>query len=118
MYHWIQDKDYLNRAYRACANLTNQLLQELKKEGFDAKISIVGSKSRNMVTQNNKEKIDFDFNLEIFDAPNIKNCMQLKETVRKTFNHVLNKNMSREEIQQVSDDIKEDLGKSINSLTA
>ncbi len=29
-------------------------------------------------------------------------------------NHVLNENMSREEIQQVSDDIKEDLGKSIN----
>ena len=55
-------------------------------------MSIVGSKSRNMVTQNGKEKIDFDFNLIIVDSGNIKKCEKLKDTIMKVFNEVLKDN--------------------------
>mgnify|MGYP001678669292 CR=1 FL=1 len=36
MYHWVEDKDFLTRAYHDCADLVNQLVQELKNYGIDA----------------------------------------------------------------------------------
>ena len=44
-----------------------------------------------MVTQNNEEPIDFDYNLYIQKTVNIKDEKELKETVRKVFNIVLKK---------------------------
>ena len=46
----------------------NQLVQNLKHYGVDASMNVVGSKKRNMITQNEKEDIDFDFNLLIENA--------------------------------------------------
>lgn len=92
MYHWVEDKEYLKRAYGVCSNIVNQLVQALEKDDIYAEMSIVGSKSRNMVTQNVNNPIDFDFNLEILDAPDFNDCRNLKETIRKAFNVVLNNN--------------------------
>ena len=92
MYHWVDDKEYLKRAYRVCSSIVNQLVQILEKEDIYAEMSIVGSKSRNMVTQNEKNPIDFDFNLEIIEAPDFNDCRKLKETIRKAFNVVLRNN--------------------------
>ena len=36
----------------------NQLVQNLKHYGVDASMNVVGSKKRNMITQNEKEDID------------------------------------------------------------
>jgi hypothetical protein len=91
MYHWVEDKDYLKRAYSVCADIVNQLVQELKKNDIEARMFVVGSKKRNMITQNAKEKIDFDFNLLIDNANSFREC-DLKEKVRKLFNLVLSKN--------------------------
>lgn len=94
MYHYVDDKDYLKRTYRVCSDIVNQLVQHLKKYGIEAEMSLVGSGGRNMVTQNNKEAIDFDFNLEIINCEkfNILDGRQLKENIRKAFNEVLKKN--------------------------
>ena len=85
MYHYVKDKDYLKCTYSTCSDIVNQLVQHLKKYGIESRMSLVGSGGRNMVTQNEKEAIDFDFNLEIIDLKNFRvyDGRQLKETVRK-----------------------------------
>ena len=83
MYHWVEDKDYLTRAYSVCADIVNQLVQELKDYDIDARMNVVGSKKRNMITQNEKEPIDFDFNLLIENPESYRNERELKEAIRK-----------------------------------
>ena len=92
MYHWVKDKDYLTRAYSVCADIVNQLVQELKNYDIDAKMNVVGSKKRNMITQNERESIDFDFNLLIENPSVYRNERELKEAIRKAFNEVLSAN--------------------------
>lgn len=92
MYHWVEDKDFLKRAYSLCADIVNQLVQELEKDGIEASMNTVGSKKRNMITQNEEEPIDFDFNLLIDETDGEYREKELKETVRKAFNAVLSKN--------------------------
>ena len=92
MYHWVEDKDFLKRAYSECSDLVNQLVQNLKKHDIKARMNVVGSKKRNMVTQNAKEPIDFDFNLLVENAGMIRGERELKETIREAFNEVLSDN--------------------------
>ncbi len=92
MYHWVEDKDFLKRAYSLCADIVNQLVQQLEKDGIDVSMNTVGSKKRNMITQNEKEPIDFDFNLLVDESGGEYMEKELKETVRKAFNVVLSKN--------------------------
>jgi hypothetical protein len=90
MYNWVEDKIFLKRAYSDCADTVNRLVQELKKYDIEAKMYLVGSKSRNMVTQNENGKIDFDFNLELIYVPDISDCRAIKEGIMEAFNLVLN----------------------------
>ena len=92
MYHWVEDKDFLKRAYQECADLVNQLVQELKNYGIDARMNVVGSKKRNMITQNGNLPIDFDFNLLIKNPNDYPNGKNLKEDIREAFNEVLSAN--------------------------
>ena len=91
MYHWVEDKEFLKRSYSLCADLVNQLVQKLKSNDIVAEVRTVGSKGRNMVTQNANEKIDFDFNLVIEDADEY-DARELKKDVQNAFNEVLEKN--------------------------
>lgn len=92
MYHWVEDKDFLNRAHSKCADLVNQLVQEAKKHGVGSSMKTVGSMGRNMVTQNEKEPIDFDFNLWVQNVDFFGSGKELKESVRKAFDVVLKRN--------------------------
>ena len=91
MYHWVEDKDFLKRSYSLCADLVNQLVMNLKGYDIDSSANIVGSKNRNMITQNENGKIDFDFNLLVESAENY-DAGWLKETIQKAFNEVLSRN--------------------------
>ena len=92
MYHFVEDKDFLARAYHDCADIVNQLVQELKNYEIEARMNVVGSKKRNMITQNANEPIDFDFNLLILNADDYTRASDLKEDVREAYNTVLNRN--------------------------
>ena len=52
MYKWVTDKEFLKRAYSDCADTMNQLVQELKKDNIYSDINVIGSKTRNIITQN------------------------------------------------------------------
>lgn len=91
MYHYVTDKEYLKQTYSICADIVNQLVQNLKRYNIDAKMTNVGSKKRGLITQNENEPIDYDFNLNILNW----SCFSprdLKEQVIEAFNEVLETN--------------------------
>lgn len=89
---YVDDKEYLKEAQSFCAELLTALTQELLEKGISSQFFLVGSGARNMVTQNNKKPIDFDYNLNIQKYENIRDCRTIKEIVRKTFNKILRQN--------------------------
>lgn len=94
MYHFIEDKKFLGRVKRLCSEIVNQLVQEINKGDFlKVKAYLVGSGAKNLITQNNNNPIDLDYNLVIIESNcDINNGKEIKEYVRKVFNDVLNRN--------------------------
>ena len=92
MYHYVTDKEYLKQTYSISADIVNQLVQNLKKYGIKSRMSVVGSKKRGLITQDEKEPIDYDFNLWIESADNlnyVNNPRELKGIIINAFNEVL-----------------------------
>ena len=91
MYHWITDKQFLKDMKRECWDIINRLKNNINRDSyFRIETQIVGSGANNLITQNEKEPIDLDFNLCIVSIKkNIKES-EIKEYVRKHFNKVLN----------------------------
>lgn len=92
MYHYVEDKEFLKRAQRVCSNLVAELEEELREEGINSQFFLIGSGAKNMVTQNEEESIDFDYNLNILSCNDFRDCKAIKEMVRRTFNKVLRNN--------------------------
>lgn len=95
MYHYIQDKDFLKRLKGTCGDIVNQLVQSINNDSvMTVKACLVGSGAKNLITQNENESIDLDYNLCIVSTKsiNILDCRGIKEYVRKQFNKVLHLN--------------------------
>lgn len=91
MYHYVQDKEYIKQSYSICADLVNQLVQRLKQDDIQTKMTAVGSKKRGLITQNEKEPIDYDFNLIVLNAHQYIG-RELKQRIMNAFNEVLREN--------------------------
>ena len=90
MYHYVQDKDFLRRAQSASSRMLKKVEELLRKEyKINSQIFLVGSGARNMVTQNESESIDFDYNLNIISCPDWEKPRSIKESVRKTMNRIM-----------------------------
>jgi hypothetical protein len=95
MYHFITDKEYLKKLKSCCSDIINQLVQFINEDGvMEVQAHLVGSGARNLITQNEQEPVDLDYNLEILDSGefNINDGRGIEEYVRKAFNKVLNRN--------------------------
>ena len=93
MYHYIEDKEFLKRMRSLCADIINQLVQKINREGkMTVEAHLVGSGARNMETQNANQPVDLDYNLWVYKCDDINDCRAIKEYVRKTFNKVLKAN--------------------------
>lgn len=91
MFHYVTDKEFLKESKRLCADLVNQLTQQMEKSGIEAGMSLVGSAKRGLITQNGKQSIDYDYNLWIWDDGGFKDS-ELKLQIMGDFNYVLWKN--------------------------
>ena len=94
MYHWIEDKEFLNRMKACCSDIVNQLVQAINSEGLMCvKQHLVGSGAKNLITQNADQPIDLDFNLEIEDSGeyDIHDCRGIKNYIQKKFDEILDK---------------------------
>lgn len=95
MYHYIEDKEFLKNLRSVCADIINQLVQQINNDGqLFVEAHLVGSGARNMITQNSNEPVDLDYNLCILDTYEINrnDGKSLKEYIRQQFNIVLNRN--------------------------
>ena len=95
MYHFVDDKEFLKRLKYTCSGIINELVQLINAEELlEVKAHLVGSGAKNLITQNEKEPIDLDYNLCILKCYeiDINDCKSIKEYVRKSFNKVLKRN--------------------------
>lgn len=95
MHQYIQDKEFLKRLKGTCHDIVNQLVQSINNDSvMTVQASLVGSGAKNLITQNENEPIDLDYNLCIVstESINIWNGYEIKEYVRKQFNKVLSSN--------------------------
>ena len=89
MYHYVEDKEFLDSARNACSTLMKELEESLREDGLNSQFFLVGSGARNMVTQNSDEPIDFDYNLNIISCDDFDECKDIKEKIRKHLNKIL-----------------------------
>ena len=68
MYNFVEDKEFLKRAQGFCSNFMKKVEETLREEGINTQFFLVGSGARNMVTQNENEPIDFDYNLNVLSV--------------------------------------------------
>ena len=94
MYHFIDDKDFLQRMRNLYSGIVNQLVQAINNEDFlTVEAHLVGSGAKNLETQNEKEPVDLDYNLVVINSScNINDGKQIKEYIRKKFNIILKDN--------------------------
>ena len=94
MYKFIEDKDFLHRMRRFCSDIVNQLVQTINNEHFlTVQAHLIGSGAKNLITQNENEPIDLDYNLVIINSTsNINDCKKIKEYIKEKFNYVLENN--------------------------
>ena len=91
MYHYVEDKQFLSMLRQECGQIMQGLCHRLKEQyDIGAQFYLVGSGEENLVMQNEDEPIDLDYNLKILRCDDINDCEQIKESVRKAFNYVLN----------------------------
>lgn len=92
MYHYIVDKEFLKRLRGTCSDIVNQLVQSINNDSvMRVEACLVGSGAKNLITQNENEPIDLDYNLCIVSAEsiNILDGREIKEYIRKWFNKIL-----------------------------
>lgn len=95
MYHWVEDKEFLKRMKNLCSGIINELVQLINnEEALEVEAHLVGSGAKNLITQNEEEPIDLDYNLCILSCNefNINDGKSIKEYIRKCFNKVLKRN--------------------------
>ena len=113
MYHYVQDKQLVQRMRGLSGEILQTLCHYLKRDyGIGANFYLVGSGARNLILQNENNPIDLDYNLEIVKCDDFNDCRTLKECVRKSFNKVL-----REYDLRDCDDSKSCLTTKLISLT-
>ena len=89
MYNYFEDKQLLRKIQSNCSEIVKEVEEELRNQGLNSQVFLIGSGGRNMVMQNGNGPIDFDYNLNILDCDDFSDCRYIKETVRKAFNKVM-----------------------------
>lgn len=92
MYNYFEDKQLLKSIQSTCSRIVKEVEEELRIQGINSQVFLIGSGGRNMVMQNENQPIDLDYNLNILSCDDFSNCQEIKEKVRKTFNKVMRKN--------------------------
>lgn len=92
MYHYLSDPTFKNALKKEESKLSQELCHQLKIDyDLGSRAQLIGSAKRNMITQNENEPVDLDYNLIIVKTP-IKDGKELKNAIMKSFNKVLKRN--------------------------
>ena len=90
MFEYVVDNEFLRRMRQCGGEMMQELCVILKdKYGIGAVPVLVGSTHRKLIMQNANEPVDLDYNLKIQRCDNFSDCRNIKESVQKAFNTVL-----------------------------
>lgn len=89
MFHFVTDKEFLDASRAFCSQVMCRTRDLLHEEDINSQPVLVGSGARNLVTQNENEPIDFDYNLEIMSCEDFDDCKAIKSKVKKCFDKAL-----------------------------
>lgn len=90
MYHYVEDKEFVSRIRNVCGKIMQDLCHYLSSDyGIGSVFYLVGSGAKNLITQNDSEPVDLDYNLEITKCEDYNKCQAIKEAVRKSFDKAL-----------------------------
>ena len=88
MYSYVPKNE--SRRFRIfCSDKLNQLKQDLKKKGYEIDFYLVGSGMKNLVTRNENESFDLDYNIEFLNIsiPQL-NPQELKDYIMSFLNGI------------------------------
>lgn len=92
MFHFIENKKFLRAMRNECSDLINMLKVSINNGSYlRVSINLVGSGAKDLITQNNSEPVDLDYNICILEVHGSKKEKDIKEYIKKSFNKVLKK---------------------------
>lgn len=94
MYDYIKNKEFLRKLKTTCGDIVNRLTNSINNDGkMKVSFSLVGSGERNLITQNENEPVDLDYNLWVEDVYEfeITDGGKIKQYVKKMFDKTLEK---------------------------
>lgn len=92
MYHWIEDKEFLNKMRRECSDIVNRVVLLINNEKkMNVRMQLVGSGAKHLETQNENDAVDLDYNLNIIEIyeSRYSDGKELKEYIQRKFNEIL-----------------------------
>ena len=90
MYQYVEDREFLSRIRTEAGEILQDLCHNLKVDyDIGARFFMVGSGSPRLITQNERQPVDLDYNLEIVRCEDFDDCRHLKECVRNSFDKAL-----------------------------
>ena len=90
MYEYVSDREFLSRIRTEAGEILQDLCHNLKVDhDIGARFFMVGSGKYGLITQNERQPVDLDYNLEIVRCEDFEDCRYLKECVRKSFDKAL-----------------------------
>ena len=94
MYSYVPKNE--SRRFRIfCSDKLNQLKQDLKNKGYEVDFYLVGSGMKNLVTRNENESFDLDYNIEFLNVSISQlNPQELKNYIMSFLNKITVENES------------------------
>lgn len=92
MYHYVEDREFLSRIRTEAGEILQDLCHYLKEDyDIGARFFMVGSGARKLITQNERQPVDLDYNLEIVRCEDFEDCHYLKACAKNSFDKALRK---------------------------
>ena len=85
MYEYVNDREFLSRIRTEAGEILQDLCHNLKVDhDIGARFSMVGSGKYGLITQNERQPVDLDFNLEIVRCEDFEDCQSPAVAVRSS----------------------------------
>lgn len=92
MYHYLEDRDFEHRMRKFGGEVMQAFCHTLKEDhDIGATFCLIGSGRRNLITQNARQPVDLDYNLEILRCDDIDDCRGLKQKAQKALDKALSR---------------------------
>ena len=105
MYIYAEDKIFLKKSQAYAVDYMLELEKKLRKRGLNTQMILIGNGARNMITQNDYDVVEFDFNLNVLHAENLEDGKAIHDLVDRIMNN-MNKLRELQETKEFNSALK------------